>query len=179
MRNTLICNAAMSAPTAIDPVHTLYAEHNDWLKGWLRRRLGDAHQAADLAQDTFVRVLAGQQAHTIQEPRAYLTTLAQRVLYNFWRRRELEQAWIDALATMPEDTAPSSEDYALVREAIEALDQWLDGLAPKVRQVFLLRRLDGLKHAEIADAMALSVATVERYMKQALVHLMTLPAADR
>lgn len=170
----------MPAPTATDPVQALYQDHHDWLQGWLRRKLGDVHQAADLAQDTFVRVIVGQQAHAIQEPRAYLTTLAQRVLYNFWRRRELEQAWLDALATLPEEAAPSPEDYALVREAIEALDQWLDGLAPKVRQVFLLRRLDGLKHAEIAETMGLSVATVERYMKQALVHLLSTPlGADR
>ena len=168
----------MPAPTATDPVHALYQDHHDWLQGWLRRKLGDVHQAADLAQDTFVRVIVGQQAHAIQEPRAYLTTLAQRVLYNFWRRRELEQAWLDALATLPEEAAPSPEDYALVREAIEALDQWLDGLAPKVRQVFLLRRLDGLKHAEIAETMGLSVATVERYMKQALVHLLSTPLGE-
>jgi RNA polymerase sigma-70 factor (ECF subfamily) len=165
----------MSLPTAADPVRTLYVDHHDWLQGWLRRRLGDRHQAADLAQDTFVRVMAGRQAHAIEEPRAYLTTLAQRVLYNFWRRRELEQAWRDALAAMPEELAPSPEDYALVREAIEAVDQWLAGLPPKVRQGFLLRRLEGMKHTEIAEAMSVSLATVERYMKRALVHLMQSP----
>ncbi|KFJ11613.1 RNA polymerase sigma factor, sigma-70 family protein [Delftia acidovorans] len=158
-------------------MHTLYVAHHDWLHGWLRRKLGNSHQAEDLAHDTFERVVASRQAHAIQEPRAYLTTLAQRVLYNFWRRRELEQAWLDALATLPEEVAPSPEDYALVREAIEALDQWLDGLPPKVRQAFLLRRLDGLRHAEIAEAMAVSIATVERYMKQALVHLYLSPLA--
>ena len=167
----------MPSPSTADPVHTLYVAHHDWLHGWLRRKLGNSHQAEDLAHDTYERVVASRQAHAIQEPRAYLTTLAQRVLYNFWRRRELEQAWLDALATLPEEVAPSPEDYALVREAIEALDQWLDGLPPKVRQAFLLRRLDGLRHAEIAEAMAVSIATVERYMKQALVHLYLSPQA--
>ena len=165
----------MSSPSAADPVHTLYVDHHAWLQSWLLRKLGNTHQAADLTQDTFVRVIAGQQVEAIREPRAYLTTLAQRVLYNFWRRRELEQAWLDALATAPEDMAPSPEDYALVREAIEAIDLWLEGLPPKARQVFLLRRLDGMKHTEIAEVMGLSVATVERYMKQALIQLMQTP----
>ena len=165
----------MSSPSAADPVHTLYVDHHAWLQSWLLRKLGNTHQAADLTQDTFVRVIAGQQVDAIREPRAYLTTLAQRVLYNFWRRRELEQAWLDALATAPEDMAPSPEDYALVREAIEAIDLWLEGLPPKARQVFLLRRLDGMKHTEIAEVMGLSVATVERYMKQALMQLMQTP----
>lgn len=165
----------MPMPFAADPVHTLYVDHHRWLQAWLRRKLGDAHQAADLAHDTFERVIVSRQAHALHEPRAYLTTLAQRVLYNFWRRRELEQAWLDALASMPEECAPSPEDYLLVREAIEAIDAWLDGMPPKVRQAFLLRRIDGLKYAEIAAAMAVSEASVERYMKQALVHLCSAP----
>ncbi|XAH24854.1 sigma-70 family RNA polymerase sigma factor [Xylophilus sp. GW821-FHT01B05] len=163
----------MSSPAAAAPIDTLYREHRDWLQGWLRRRLSDSHTAADLAQDTFVRVITGGQAQAIQEPRAYLTTLAQRVLYNFWRRRELERAWLDALAAQPEELAPSPETYALVREAIETLDRWLDGLSPKVREAFLLRRLEGLAHGEIAARMGVSITTVERYVKQAIVHLYT------
>ena len=49
-----------SAP-ASSPLHreisTLYAGHHGWLQGWLRSRLGNAFDAADLAQDTFVRIL--------------------------------------------------------------------------------------------------------------------------
>lgn len=166
----------MSSSASADPVHALYREHRAWLQTWLRRRLGDGHTAADLTQDTFVRVITGGQAQAIEEPRAYLTTLAQRVLYNFWRRRELERAWLDALAAQPEELAPSPETYALVREAVETLDRWLDGLPPKVREAFLLRRLEGLAHAEIAQRMGVSVRTVERHIKQAIVHLYTCPA---
>ena len=169
----------MSSSPAADPVHTLYVNHHAWLHGWLLRKLGNTHQAADLTQDTFVRVIVAEQVHAIREPRAYLTTLAQRVLYNFWRRRELEQAWLDALASLPEEVAPSPEDYALVREAVETMDLWLEGLQPKVRQVFLLRRLDEMKHAEIAEVMGISITTVERYMKQALVHLYQSPMWPR
>lgn len=167
----------MPSPFA-DPVHVLYVDHHAWLQGWLRRKLGDTHQAADLAHDTFERVITGRQASALQEPRAYLTTLAQRVLYTFWRRRELEKAWIDALATLPEGLAPSPEDYCLVREAIEAIDLRLNGMPPKARQAFLLRRVDGMKHAEIAAAMGVSEPTAERYFKQALVHLCSGPLPD-
>ncbi|MDU5679729.1 sigma factor, partial [Pseudomonas aeruginosa] len=36
-----------------DAVSHLYQDHHGWLQGWLRRRLGCAENAADLAQDTF------------------------------------------------------------------------------------------------------------------------------
>ena len=165
----------MSAAT-FQHVEVLYRDHQAWLQAWLVRKLGDPFEASDLTQDTFVNVIRGGEAGRVQEPRAYLTTLAKRLLYNRWRRRDLERAWLEALAALPEEVAPSPEDYALVREAVEAVDQWLSGLSPKVRQAFLLRRLDGMKHSEIAQEMNVSQASVERYLKQALLHLCSLPA---
>lgn len=40
-----------------DAVHTLYSTHHGWLHNWLRAKLGNSFDAADLAQDTFIRVL--------------------------------------------------------------------------------------------------------------------------
>ncbi|WP_312155700.1 sigma factor, partial [Pseudomonas sp.] len=49
----------MSLPEtdSIIPLEVLYGTHRGWLHGWLRRSLGCSQQAADLAQDTFVRLL--------------------------------------------------------------------------------------------------------------------------
>ncbi|RIX47401.1 MAG: sigma-70 family RNA polymerase sigma factor [Rhodocyclales bacterium GT-UBC] len=146
----------------------LYVDHYAWLHGWLRRKIGCTHLAADLTQDTFVRVLGGREVAQLNEPRAYLMTLAQRVLFSFWRRRDLEQAWLEALAQQTESQAPSAEDYALVREAIETLDRLLAGLPLRARRVFLMNRLDELSYPEIARQIGVSLATVERDMKRAL-----------
>lgn len=158
-------------PVPASPTVTaLYLDHHRWLHGWLRRKLGCPHQAADLTQDTFVRLLGCRDIGQLNEPRAYLMTLAQRVLFSFWRRRDLENAWLEALAQQPESYAPSAEDYALVREAIETLDRLLDGLPRRARQVFLMNRLEEMTHGEIAQAVGVSLATVERDMKLALSH---------
>ena len=50
------------------------------------------HRAADLAHDTFLRLLSREEPLALQEPRAFLTTVAQRVLGNHWRREQLERA---------------------------------------------------------------------------------------
>lgn len=157
-------------------VHTMYVEHHAWLRAWMRRRLGCPEQAADLAHDTFVRVLAAPSAQAIAEPRAFLTTLAQRVLFSFWRRRSLEQAWLDTLAAQPPGLALSAEDYAMVREAVEAIDQLLDGLPLRARQAFLLNRLEGMTHPAIAAELGVSLASVERYVRQAYLHLLAAGA---
>lgn len=155
------------------PVHTLYAEHQDWLQRWLWRRLGCPQEAEDLSHDTFMRVLVFDSREEIREPRAFLTTLAQRVLASFWRRRSLERAWLEALSHEPSDFAPSAEDYALVREAVERFDRMLNGLPARSKQIFLMNRLEGHTHSAIAAALGISVATVERHVRQVYIHCMS------
>lgn len=146
----------------------MYDAHHDWLQGWLRQRLGCRHDAADLTQDTFIQVVAARNVEDIIEPRAFLATLAKRVLYNFWRRRDIERAYLEELAQFPESFVPSQEDRALVLEALQQIDLALNSLTPKARQVFLLSQLQELTYREISEQLALPVITVRRYMTQAM-----------
>lgn len=146
----------------------LYTENHRWLHQWLWRRLGCHADAADLAQDTFLRTWKAGQLDELREPRAYLCLIAKRVLCSFWRRSELERAYHEALATLPEGYAPSEEDLALLREALASVETVLGGLPGKVRQAFLLNRLEGLTHPQIAAQLHVSLSTVERWIKQAV-----------
>ena len=146
---------------ADDTLQGLYNDHHGWLHGWLRRKTGCSHRAADLAHDTFVRLLERD------PPRAFLTTVAQRVLYNHWRREQIERAYLDALAQQPEAFAPSPEVRAIVLETLLEIDRCLDGLPALVKRAFLLAQLDGLTHVEIAAALDISLATVKRHLVRA------------
>lgn len=151
------------------PVDELYADHHGWLQGWLLRKLGCSDHAADLTQDTFVQLMTGTHPASLAEPRAYLTVIAKRVLFNFWRRRDLENAYLEALAALPEDIAPSMEDRALVLEALEQIDKALASIPARVKQVFLLNQIQELTYQEISKQLAMPVITVRRYMKLAIV----------
>lgn len=148
-----------------------YRQHHGWLRGWLHRRLGHAGDAADFAHDTYLRVIESRAAiDTFREPRAFLTTVARRVVANHMRRREVERAYLDTLAHTPEDLAPSPEERALALEALMEIDRLLDGLPPKVRAAFLWAQLDGLPYADIAERLAVSVSSVKQYMARAIRH---------
>jgi RNA polymerase sigma-70 factor (ECF subfamily) len=152
---------------------SLYHDHRSWLENWLRRRLGNAWDAADLSQDTFLRVLASAQPLAqMQEPRAYLVTVGKRLLVNFHQRRSLEQAYLNALASLPEASVPSPEQRWLVLETLQALDELLDGLPVSVRRAFLWSQLEGLGYREIAARLRVCERTVKRYMAQAYEHLL-------
>ena len=81
-----------------------------------------------------------------------------------------EQAYLDALALLPEDCVPSPEQRWILLETLQALDELLDGLPGPVRRAFLLSQLEGLGYQEIAERLQVSERTIKRYMAQAYEH---------
>lgn len=159
----------------------LYVDHHSWLQGWLARRMHCRSDAADVAQDTFVRLFcatASPQHRDLRQPRAYLATIARRLMLNLHRRRSIEQAWLYTLAQLPEQFALSAEEQCLIREALQAVDDMLRGLPPMVRRAFVLSQLEGHSYLEIAAMLNVTVRTVQRYLTQAMEQCMLMAMMD-
>lgn len=148
-------------------IAALYAAHHGWLQGWLRKKVGNAFDAADLAQSTFVKVLCARQQAPLQEPRAYLTTIARHLLINQVRRRAIEQAYLDALAAMPESVAPPPEARLMLLETLVEIDRRLGTLPALAKQAFLLVQLEELSHGQVAAQLGISISTVKRHLAKA------------
>ena len=150
-------------------VIALYGHHG-WLRAWLRQHLDCSEAAADIAQDTFLRVLSAQQTtpEQIETPKAYLTCIARRLVINHWRRRDIEQLCLQTLAALPEHEMPSAEAHILMVESLCAIDEALHSLPDQVRQAFLLARVDKLALREVAAQLNCSEASVKRYVQRGL-----------
>ena len=157
----------LAASLHSEQVKSIYDAHHGWLECWLRKRLGNASDAADIAQDTFVRVLSREMA--MREPRAMLTTIAQGMVANLYRRRDIERAYAQALAARPEQHAMSPETRAIMLETLVEIDALLNSLPPLVRDAFLLSQLDGMGQADIAARLGISLATVKRHIARAML----------
>ena len=81
-----------------DYVGSLFRIHYPWLCSRLHRYLNSRAHAEDIAVDAFVQLLSAPQVAPIRQPRALLTTIAQRLVYQVWRRRDLERAYLAALS---------------------------------------------------------------------------------
>ncbi|EIK98664.1 RNA polymerase sigma factor [Pseudomonas sp. M47T1] len=149
-------------------VGALYRDHRAWLLAWLRRNIACAQRAEDLSQDTFVRLLGREQLSAPRQPRAFLAAIAKGLLFDHFRRAALEQAYLAELMLIPEAEQPSPEEQQLILADLQAIDHMLAKLSSKARSAFLLNRLEGLGHADIAERLGVSVPRVRQYLAQGI-----------
>jgi RNA polymerase sigma-70 factor (ECF subfamily) len=144
----------------------LYRDHRGWLLAWLRRNVTCPQRAEDLSQDTFVRLLGREELKEPREPRALLVAIAKGLLFDYFRRAALEQAYLTELMLIPEAEQPSVDEQQMILEDLKNIDRLLGKLSSKARAAFLYNRLDGLGHAQIAERLGVSVPRVRQYLAQ-------------
>ena len=158
-------------------LESLYHNYHGWLQGWLRRRLGDSSDAADLAHDIFLRLLH-KPRHFGSEPeaRVYLRTMANGMCVDLWRRRQIEQAWLEELAARPEALTPSAEHQAIVLEALHEIDGMIRSLPVKAGNAFIMAMAYEMTDREVAEALGVSARMVRKYVSQAMLYCLQLEA---
>lgn len=102
----------MSSPTS-GKLESFFNSHHHWLLRHVQRQLSNRADAEDTASETFCQVLSSRiDTDEIQQPRAYLSTIARRLMFDRYRRRQLEKTYLDYLATLPEAGALSGRKNA-------------------------------------------------------------------
>ncbi|MDO6453171.1 sigma-70 family RNA polymerase sigma factor [Neptunomonas phycophila] len=157
----------------------LYQLHHSWLRNLLFHLLGNNEDAADLAQDAFIRLWHRPKTlDTTQQVRAYLRVIARGLCVDLWRRRQVEQAWLDTLANHPDIEAPSTEHQVTILQALTDIDHMLISLPKNVSKAFTLSVIQGKTGKEIANELSVSERMVRHYLSNSqLNHQLTTYAA--
>lgn len=167
----------VSDPASPPTIAMLYTDHHAWLQAWLGRRLGNAADAADLAHDAFIRLIdKPRRFDSAPEARGYLRSMANGLCVDLWRRRSIEQAWLDTLAAQPEAVAPSAEHQAIVLETLYEIDTLLRSLPPRAAQAFVMAVACDMTYREVAQELGVSVRMVAKYIAKATLHCLHLEA---
>jgi RNA polymerase sigma-70 factor (ECF subfamily) len=145
----------------------LFGQHHAWLCLRLRRLLDSEQSAEDVASDTFLQLLASPNVVPIRDPRALLTTIARRLVYERWRRRDQERDYLQELSQEVAVPFASAESHAATLQILDRLDRRLDRLPAKIKSTFVLSRRGGLTYPEIAAHLGISQRSVSDYVEQA------------
>ncbi len=126
--------------------------------------------AADLVQDTYVRLLRLGDAHVVEQPRALLHRIAANLAIDHLRKEKNSvQAFdgMDAAMVVPSQ-APSPERELLAKQRLRLCLQAIEKLPPRSREAFVLCRVYGYSYQEIARRMSISESGVEKLLMRAL-----------
>ncbi len=135
------------------------------------RMLGGGADAEDVTQEVFVT--AWRQLPGIREDAAIRTWLyraATNRCLNLLRAQRPSRP-LEAGAAASADRSPSPEERAETADALEALRAALDQLTPAQRSAWLLRQIEGLSYAEIADILQTTPQAVRGRLSRARAEL--------
>lgn len=145
--------------------------HYEPLRRFVERRMRSPETAADIIQETCVKVAMLDERTVIQNPLAFLYRVAGNLSLDWLREREVRERHIESgeLPDVP-DGAPDSEAHVAGGQRLRILADAVAELPPRCGEVFRLRKLEHLEPQEIADRLGISRNMVEKHLRKALAH---------
>lgn len=158
-----------------DTLTSLYERWRAPLLRLLQRRTGNRDLAEDATQDVFVRLAASGRALTPAEEAPYLATSARNAATDHWRRNDdaelvSMEAASQELQALPDHRQCEPQQIAEQRQRIARLNDAVSELPERQRQAFLLNRIDGMTHDEVAAAMGISARMVSKHLSRAMAY---------
>ncbi len=164
-----------AAPTRALEVERLFRDHNDSLIRFLTLRLQSRHEAREVAQEAYVRLLQLENADVASFVRAYLFRIAGNLAIDRLRRRATESRFesqccdaelFPGLFNRP----PDPETLAVERQRVDQIRGFLHELPDAVRDAFLMFRTEDMDQESIARRLGITDRMVRNHITRALVY---------
>ena len=140
----------------------------------IKRIVGSVTDAEDLTQTLWLRIQSVTENPPIHNKQAYLYRLARNVALDRLRSFDRHNAVFESAPVLDDVAAPlpSVETHLIDRENLDILLHAIEGLPPRCREVFILRKVENLKISEISQKLGMSPSMVARHLQHALTHCM-------
>jgi len=146
-------------------VFKAYGAAESILKNFIRRYVSASHDVEDICQETVTRALEAERSRRIDDPGAFLFGVARNVV----RKRLDKQArslidFVGDFAPKDQESEDPSLDESLDRD--QQLVLFMEAIAtlpPQCQKVFVMKKVYGYKHKEIAAKLDISISTVEKH----------------
>ena len=160
------------APIALTytQIASLFHQYREELTRRLIGMVKSRETAADLVQDTYLRLLRLGNQHVVEQPRALLHKIATNLAIDHLRKEKHSVQGFDCLDTAMAVPchAPSPERELLGKQRFRLFLRAIECLPSRTREAFLLCRVYGYSYQEIATRMNISESGVEKLLMRAL-----------
>ena len=147
-----------------------FRENESVLRKFLRRFSSSAHDIEDITQETILRALKAEKTREIEQPRAFLFGVARNIV-----RKSLEQksrSIIDYIEDFESQeyisNEPSAEEVYDSRQRMLIFAEAVVTLPTQCQRVFVLKKVYGYSHREIAKTLGISISTTEKHVAAGL-----------
>jgi RNA polymerase sigma factor (sigma-70 family) len=154
-------------------VSSIASRYGERLRSFLTRRLRNASDAPDLAQEVFLRLMRVEHHESIRSPEAYLFTVASHVLHQHALKQSATPICVDISDLFSELQLTSGDDPAAkadIAQRLEHLERTLKQLPSKMSTALMLHRFAGFSIEEIGEQLGISRPTAKKYLARALAH---------
>lgn len=142
------------------------------LFSFIYQLLKDRPLTEEITQDVFLRLWINREKVNLHLSfDSYLFTIAKNIVLNFFKKKEIEQRYVDhALQSTDTEYVDVEEDFYF-KDLLAIIEQAVSEMPPQQQKVFRLSREEGLLNAEIAEKLGISKRTVEKHIGSSLTYL--------
>lgn len=153
--------------------------YRDELIAFVMRKVGSHAQASDIVQETYLKFIGRSPAGQVHNPRAFLYRIARNLIIDGQRHDRITGRYVSTNIEIADVACkmPSPERVISGKQELALLKQAVLDLPPRCREVFILRKFEGLSQSEIAEKLAISRNMVEKHLRKALIQCRTCLAS--
>ena len=149
---------------------SFYSTNIKALRNFIYYKFGDADQADDVAQESFIKLWDNCAKVTLETAKGFLYKVAINLATSLKRSEKVHLKYTERAVKSEID--PESPEYVILeKEFMEKLSAAISSLPDKQREVFLMNRVEKKTYREIAEISGVSVKAIEKSMHKALVKL--------
>jgi RNA polymerase sigma-70 factor (ECF subfamily) len=155
----------------LSAVTAAFLDCSNFLQKYLVGFLPAQQDIEDVAQEAYLRAWIAEQRETIEQPKAFLFRIAKNLALTKLSKksRQITDYIEEASASIVIQTAAAIDEELEAEQCLGLYCEAVAALPDKHRQAFLLRKVHGMAHKEIAERMDVSCGSVEKYLRQGIL----------
>lgn len=171
-KRPIVTNNSDKQAEGLRGLSAAYLAHLSALKRFISRFMSRPQDIEDVAQEAYLRAFDAENAgEDVRSPKAFLFRIAKNIALNelALKSRLLTDYIEDSTAQDVTDKDPSIEAQVMDQEKLAMFCRAVVSLPVQCRRAFLMRKVYGLSHKDIAEQLGISISTVEKHVASGLL----------